>query len=92
MEATTASAILAKRLRARGMSVRKHDEETLSVANPLHPRVGEIVTAHGGLYLTDYGYEVGEHGDEHGTVDRIAFLLGLPRLRRRVPQQSEVAR
>ncbi|MEW2161296.1 hypothetical protein AB0950_39880 [Streptomyces sp. NPDC007189] len=50
--------------------------------NPLHPGLGESVTAHGGQYLTDYGYEIGEHGDEHATADRLAFLLGLPTARR----------
>lgn len=54
----------------------------MSVTNSLHPGLGETVTAHGGRYLTDYGYEIGEHGDEHGTADRLAFLLGLPTARR----------
>ncbi|MEV6836752.1 hypothetical protein AB0N17_19970 [Streptomyces sp. NPDC051133] len=49
------------------------------MTNPLHPGLGEIVTAHGGRYLTDYGYEIGEQGDETATAERVAFLLGLPR-------------
>ncbi|MGW0772013.1 hypothetical protein [Streptomyces sp. NPDC002676] len=50
------------------------------MTNPLHPGLGETVTAQGGRYLTDYGYEIGEHGDEPATADRVAFLLGLPRV------------
>ncbi|RRQ79416.1 hypothetical protein CQW39_09760 [Streptomyces griseofuscus] len=84
MDAMTASAILADQLAARGLSVTNQDQHAMSVANPLHPGLGETVTAHGGRYLTDYGYEIGEHGDEHGTADRLAFLLGLPTVRREV--------
>ncbi|MEV6806583.1 hypothetical protein [Streptomyces sp. NPDC051132] len=51
------------------------------MANPLHPGLGETVTAHGDRYFTDYGYEIGEHGDEPRTADRLAFLLGLPTAR-----------
>ena len=80
----TASAILADQLTARGLSVTNREQYVVSVANPLHPGLGETVTAHGGRYLTDYGYEIGEHGDEHGTADRLAFLLGLPTARREV--------
>ncbi|MFD5838240.1 hypothetical protein ACFWHV_32525 [Streptomyces collinus] len=55
------------------------------MTNPLHPGLGEIVTAQGGRYLTDYGYEIGEHGDERATADRVAYLLGLPRSSRTAP-------
>jgi hypothetical protein len=79
MDAMTASASLADQLAARGLSVRNQDGGTVRVTNPLHPLVTEIVTVQGGRYLTAYGYEIGEHGDERGTVERLAFLLGLPR-------------
>ncbi|WP_318202981.1 hypothetical protein [Streptomyces sp. SCL15-4] len=55
------------------------------MANPLHPGLGETVTAYGGRYVTDYGYEIGEHGDELATAERVAYLLGLPRVS--IPQQ-----
>jgi hypothetical protein len=86
MDAMTASAILAEQLAARGLSVTNQDQDAVSVTNPLHPGLGEIVTAQGGRYLTDYGYEIGEHGDERATADRVAFLLGLPSVR--LAQQS----
>ncbi|KMS75651.1 hypothetical protein ACH49_21335 [Streptomyces leeuwenhoekii] len=82
MDAMTASAILAEQLTARGLSVTRQDDGTLNVANPLHVRVGETVTTGGDCYLTDYGYEIGQHGDEPATADRVAFLLGLPRAHR----------
>jgi hypothetical protein len=85
MDAMTASAILAEQLAARGLYVTKRHDGALSVTNPLHPLVGEVVTTQGDGYITDYGYEIGEHGDEHGTADRVAFLLGLPRPR--LPEQ-----
>ncbi|MEU6510990.1 hypothetical protein [Streptomyces sp. NPDC046942] len=79
MDAMTASAILAEQLEARGLSVTNEDQEAVSATNPLHPGLGELVTAQGSRYLTAYGYEIGEHGDEPATADRVAFLLGLPR-------------
>ncbi|GHF81840.1 hypothetical protein [Streptomyces thermodiastaticus] len=78
MDAMTASAILADHCAARGLSVSERDDGALIVNNPLHPRVGEVLTAQRGRYLTDYGYEIGEHGDEPATADRLVFLLGLP--------------
>ncbi|MFI2415118.1 hypothetical protein [Streptomyces sp. NPDC018947] len=85
MDAMTATAILAEQLTARGLSVTKQDEGTLSVKNPLHFRLGETVTTGGDSYLTDYGYEIGQYGDEPATAGRIAFLLGVP-----VPSRQEV--
>ncbi|EFF92030.1 hypothetical protein GTY75_17725 [Streptomyces sp. SID8381] len=79
MDAITAPAILAEQLAAHGLSVTNQGEHALCVTNPLHPLVGETVTAHGGCYLTGYGYEIGVHGDEQATADRLAHLLGLPR-------------
>jgi hypothetical protein len=90
MDAMTASAILAEQLAARGLSVTNRDLHAVTVANPLHPGLGEIVTAQGDRYLTDYGYEIGEHGDEPATADRVAFLLGLPRVS--IPRAAEVIR
>lgn len=79
MDAMTASAVLAEQLTTRGLSVTRQDDSTLSLTNPLHVRVGETVTTGGDCYLTDYGYEIGQHGDESATAGRVAFLLGLPR-------------
>ncbi|MBC2864422.1 hypothetical protein [Streptomyces mexicanus] len=88
MDAMTAPAILADQLAARGLHMTNQGDNAVSVTNPLHPRVGEIVTDDGGRYLTAYGYELGVHGDETATADRVAFLLGLPRPAR----AAEVAR
>ncbi|MFI6285869.1 hypothetical protein ACIBCM_14110 [Streptomyces sp. NPDC051018] len=85
MDAMTASAILAAQLAARGLYVTEHDG-ALNVTNPLHPLIAETVTAHGDSYLTEYGYEIGEHGDELATAGRVAFLLGLPRTPQRAPR------
>lgn len=76
MDATT-SAILADQLRARGVTV-AYRNNAVTVTNPLHPRVRDIVTMSGRSYLTDYGYEIGEQGDECATADRLVYLLGLP--------------
>lgn len=77
MDAMTALAVLAEQLTARGLSVRKQDDGTSSVTNPLYVRVAGTVTTGGGCYLTDYvGYEIGQHGDEPATADRVALLLG----------------
>jgi hypothetical protein len=78
MNAMTAPASLAEALAARGLTVNQ-DDGALNVANPLHPRIGEVLTEQRGRYLTDYGYEIGALGDEHGTAERVAYLLGLPR-------------
>jgi hypothetical protein len=72
------SAILTELLKARGLSVTNTDDGSLTVRNPLHPHVREAVGAVNGSYLMDYGYEIGEQGDEPATADRVAFLLGLP--------------
>ncbi|WP_411091375.1 hypothetical protein [Streptomyces sp. 049-1] len=84
MDAMTASAILADHLTARGLSVTKADDGTLNVTNPLHGLVGETVAPGGDCYLTGYGYEIGQHGDEPATADRVAYLLGLPAQRQAV--------
>ncbi|WP_320780224.1 hypothetical protein [Streptomyces sp. CRN 30] len=81
MDATiTPAAILAEQLAARGLYVTYRRQHAVSVVNPLHPGLGETVTAHADRYLTEDGYEIGEHGDEHATADRVVFLLGLPRV------------
>lgn len=82
----TASTILAEQLAARRLSVTNRNFHSVTVTNPLHPGLREIVTAQDGRYLTGYEYEIGEHGDEPATADRVASLLGLPRL----PQAAEV--
>ncbi|MFD1540675.1 hypothetical protein [Nonomuraea guangzhouensis] len=73
------SAILAELLRARGLSVTERGDGSVAATNPLHPLVGEAVGTINGSYLTNYGYELGEQGDERATADRVAFLLGVPR-------------
>ncbi|MEU8403861.1 hypothetical protein AB0C28_52550 [Nonomuraea sp. NPDC048892] len=72
------TAILHDLLEARGLSVAEGDGGTVAVGNPLHPRIKAVVTATNGRYLTDYGYELGEQGDERATADRVAFLLAAP--------------
>ncbi|MGW5687773.1 hypothetical protein [Nonomuraea sp. NPDC003754] len=72
------STIPTEPLEARGQSVTNRDDGSLTIRNPLHPHVREAVGAINGRYLTDYGYELGEHGDEPATADRAAFLPGLP--------------
>ncbi|MFJ8933559.1 hypothetical protein ACIRLA_44055 [Streptomyces sp. NPDC102364] len=78
MDANTA-AILAEQLTAHGLSVTNTDETTVSVSNPLNDGVVEAVGHRDGRYVTAWGYELGETGDEEGTAQRLAFLLGLPR-------------
>ncbi|MEU3124165.1 hypothetical protein ABZ696_28345 [Streptomyces albidoflavus] len=78
MDATTA-AILAEQLTAHGLSVTNTDETTVSVSNPLNRGVIEAVDHRDGRYVTAWGYELGETGDEEGTAERLAYLLGLPR-------------
>ncbi|MFG1949278.1 hypothetical protein [Nonomuraea sp. NPDC048826] len=71
-------AILHEILRTRGLSVTVRENGTVAVGNPLHPRIGAVVTTVDHRYLTDYGYELGEQGDELATADRLAFLLSAP--------------
>jgi hypothetical protein len=80
-------AILAEILRARGLFVTNGDNGSVIVRNPLYPRIGEAVGAINGSYLTDYGYELGERGDELATADRLGYLLGIPRTSRVAPQR-----
>ncbi|SDI56631.1 hypothetical protein SAMN05421505_1712 [Sinosporangium album] len=72
------SAILTGLLKVRGLFVADGDDGPPNIRNPLPPHVREAVGAVNGSYLTDYGYELGEQGDESATADRVAFLLGLP--------------
>ncbi|MGW2083442.1 hypothetical protein ACWCOW_42565 [Streptomyces sp. NPDC001939] len=78
MDANTA-AILAEQLTAHGLSVTNMDETIVSVSNSLNLGVVEAVDHRDGRYVTDWGYELGETGDEEGTAQRLAYLLGLPR-------------
>ncbi|KAF5994162.1 hypothetical protein [Streptomyces sp. WAC00263] len=78
MDATTAPAILAEQLRARGLSVINADGQTISVTNPLNTVLAEAIATCNGRYVTGWGYELGETGDEAGTAQRLAFLLGAP--------------
>ncbi|MGW8374248.1 hypothetical protein [Streptomyces sp. ODS28] len=81
MDANT-PAILAEQLKARGLSVINHDEAVVHITNPLNPGLVEAVSVRHGRYVTDWGYELGETGDEVGTALRIAFLLGIPTMRK----------
>ncbi|MFE1768055.1 hypothetical protein ACFW81_28045 [Streptomyces angustmyceticus] len=49
------------------------------MANPLNLGTAETVGTHGGRYVTDGGYELGETGDEEGTARRLVHFLDLPR-------------
>ncbi|WP_234356855.1 hypothetical protein [Streptomyces sp. NBRC 110028] len=60
------------------------------MTDPLHPGLGETVTAQADHCLTEDGYEIGEHGDEHAAADRVVFLLGLHRVA--VPEAWKAAR
>lgn len=73
----TAPAILADQLKARGVTV-AYRNDAVTMTNPLHPRLREIVTVSGRGYLTDYGSEIGEQGDECTTADRLVHRLGPP--------------
>ncbi|MGW5097090.1 hypothetical protein ACWEQ1_19255 [Streptomyces nodosus] len=73
------AAILAEQLTVHGLSVRNTYETTISVSNPLNRGVIEAVDHRDGRYVTAWGYELGETGDEEGTAERLAYLLGLPR-------------
>ncbi|MFE6163860.1 ATP-binding protein [Streptomyces sp. NPDC056486] len=77
MDANT-SVSLTEQLEARGLSVIKDDDNMLNVVNRLKPDLVEVVSAQGGGYVTGWGYELGEAGDETGTAQRLAFLLGIP--------------
>ncbi|MFF0771003.1 hypothetical protein ACFYUK_19110 [Nonomuraea wenchangensis] len=72
------TAILQELLRARGLSVTRGDGGAVVVGNPLHGRINAVVITANGRYLTDYGYELGEQGDELATANRLAFLLSAP--------------
>ncbi|MBL1118829.1 hypothetical protein JK364_41680 [Streptomyces sp. 110] len=73
-----APAILAEQLKVRGLSAISHDEIVVNVINPLNPHLVEAVGIRDGRYVTNWGYELGEAGDEVGTALRRAFLLGIP--------------
>ncbi|MCX4834368.1 ATP-binding protein [Streptomyces sp. NBC_01016] len=73
-----ASVILSEHLKARGLSVTNDDDSIVSVTNPLNPYLVEAVGTAGGHYVTGWGYELGATGDEAGTAQRLAFLLGIP--------------
>ncbi|MGW1913149.1 hypothetical protein ACWCQS_21025 [Streptomyces sp. NPDC002076] len=78
MDTTTAPAILAEQLRVWGLSVTNTDDRRLSVVNPVNPACTEAVGTRDGLYVTGWGYELGESGDEAGTAQRLALLLSRP--------------
>ncbi|MFF2807675.1 DUF6415 family natural product biosynthesis protein [Streptomyces sp. NPDC058000] len=70
------AAILAEHLRANGVAVAWTDAAALSALHPLNLAAREDVTADDGRYVTAYGYEVGQYGDERETAHRVAYLVG----------------
>jgi hypothetical protein len=50
----------------------------LTVSNPVSSALTETVRRTGDAYRTGWGYELGRTGDENGTADRLAYLLGVP--------------
>ncbi|MYT30917.1 MULTISPECIES: DUF6415 family natural product biosynthesis protein [unclassified Streptomyces] len=69
------AAILAEHLEANGVAVVWADSAAVSVSHPLNSAVHEDVTAVNGRYVTAYGYEVGQYGDEQETAHRVAYLV-----------------
>ncbi|WP_275559256.1 hypothetical protein [Streptomyces sp. 5-6(2022)] len=65
----------ADRLKAYGLAIVAKGAQ-LCVANPLSANLVEKVASQGGRYVTAWGCEIGERGDESGTALRLAFLLG----------------
>ncbi|QRX91169.1 DUF6415 family natural product biosynthesis protein [Streptomyces noursei] len=70
------AAILAEHLRANGVMVVWTDATALSASHPLNSAAREDVAADDGRYVTAYGYEVGQYGDERETAHRVAHLVG----------------
>ncbi|MBI0377166.1 hypothetical protein JBE27_13025 [Streptomyces albiflaviniger] len=66
---------LADRLKAYGLSIVAKGAQ-LCVENPLSANLVEEIASQGKRYVTSWGYELGERGDESGTALRLAFLLG----------------
>lgn len=52
--------------------------EGLTVANPVASGLSEVVRCDAGRYLTGWGYELGQDGDEQSSARRLAYLLGVP--------------
>jgi hypothetical protein len=77
VNATTGLTQLATLLRRYGLRA-DHDGIDLAVANPLSRTLVETVRCTSGLYVTAWGYEVGESGDEESVANRLAYLLGVP--------------
>ncbi|MFI6683382.1 hypothetical protein [Streptomyces sp. NPDC050485] len=67
---------LAGHLRKRGLHVDVDDTEPhLQAASPLHEMLTEDIATDGDLYVTSFGYEIGERGHEASCAERIAHLL-----------------
>ncbi|MFI1736564.1 DUF6415 family natural product biosynthesis protein [Streptomyces sioyaensis] len=69
------AAILAEHLRANGVAVVWTDATALSASHPLHSAACEDITAEADRYVTSYGYEVGQYGDEREAARRISHLV-----------------
>lgn len=67
-------------LRAHGLRLAEANQFHVRVANPLNPSLTEHVRLSQGQYVTDYGYELGQLGEEAECADRVAYLLAVPRL------------
>lgn len=70
---------LATVLEARGLSTAPPGSGSeLAVSNPISSSLREVVSCQADLYLTDWGYEIGQRGEETAAANRLAFLLGVP--------------
>ncbi|WP_052230114.1 DUF6415 family natural product biosynthesis protein [Streptomyces sp. CT34] len=84
------AAVLAGHLEANGVAVVWTDAAAVSVSHPLNSTVHEDVTADSGRYVTVYGYEVGQYGDEQETAHRVAYLVGADSGRESLPVDVEL--
>lgn len=69
---------LASLLRERGLSTAESGSGPLAVTNPVSSSLREVVSYDADRYVTGWGYEVGQQGEEPAVADRLAFLLGVP--------------
>ncbi|URN07638.1 hypothetical protein LUW74_32635 [Actinomadura madurae] len=68
---------LASLLQERGLATAIHGRDrSLAVTTPISHALQEVIICDAGRYVTSWGYEVGQVGEEHPTADRLAFLPG----------------
>jgi hypothetical protein len=71
---------LADGLQKRGLTVAPCDPENrLQVTNPVSSLMAEEIVLERGRYITGFGYEIGERGQEKTCIDRLAYMLGATR-------------